>query len=79
MQIAEIVLMIQTRKVKISDAKTTAVVIYVTTIVYVILLIIRFAFNGYQNTAAAFYATGFIATSYTVIVITFVQKVSKLY
>ncbi len=75
MQISELVLIIQTRKIKISDVKTMAVMIYVTTLVYVALLIVKFAFDGYQNTTVALFAAGFISIAYTIIVVTFVQKV----
>ncbi len=77
MQIFQVVLTVQTRKVKIGNVKGSAIVIYVTTCVLVLLVIVKFACDGYQNTTAGLLTAGYIGTIFSVIIVIFIHKVSE--
>ena len=81
-QIVGIVLAFQTRKVKISalnDSKFIAAIVYISTIVLVILVLLIFSLRGYINVEAAIFNGGIIVMATVFVSLTFIPKVSMLH
>ena len=81
LQIAAVVLVIQTRSVKIrviNDSKTVAAIIYVTSVATVVLVIVSFAFPDYQDISDGVYSLAVIFAAYSILLFTFIPKVCTL-
>ena len=82
LQLIGIILAIQTRKVKIkvlNDSKYIAALIYISSIVLVIIAIIRFTLRGFINVTEVFYAGGLILATTAFLCLTFIPKMVSLY
>lgn len=82
LQLIGIILAIQTRKVKVkvlNDSKYIAALVYISSIVIVIIAIIRFTLTGYINVAEVFYSGGLILATTAFLCLTFIPKMVSLY
>ena len=82
LQIIALILAIQTRKVHIkvlNDSKEVAAIIYITSIVLVMLVIVTFTLDEYQNVREALVSGGFIIVAVVVLICIFATKVSYMY
>ena len=78
-QSAAVFFAIKTRRVKIkvlNDAKWISIIIYVTSFVLAVTLIVAFALSSFLNADAAVFSTGLILVSFLVLCILFIPKVS---
>ena len=82
LQLIGIILAIQTRKVKVkvlNDSKYIAALIYISSIVIIIIAIIRFTLTGYINVAEVFYSGGLLLATTAFLCLTFIPKMVSLY
>ena len=81
LQIVGIVLAFQTRKVKIrvlNDSKFVAALVYISSIVLVVIVLITFILRSYINISAALFSGGIIILATVFLVLMFVPKVSVI-
>ena len=79
LQIVGIVLAFQTRKVKIrvlNDSKFVAALVYISSIVLVVIVLITFILRSYINISAALFSGGIMILATVFLVLMFVPKVS---
>lgn len=82
LQVIGIILAIQTRKVKVkvlNDSKYIAALIYISSIVLIIIAIIRFTLGDYINVTEVFYSGGLILATTAFLSLTFIPKMVSLY
>ena len=82
LQVIGIILAIQTRKVKVkvlNDSKYIAALIYISSIVLIILVVISFTAVGYINVAEVFYSGGLLLATTAFLCLTFIPKMVSLY
>ena len=78
-QLAALVLAIQTRKVHIkplNDTKEITAIIYVTSIILIVLTVFSFVVDGYNNAREAHYSGALLIDSFFILSFTFIPKVS---
>ena len=81
LQMVGIILAFQTRKVKINvlnDAKSVTVLIYVSSIVLVVIGLIKFFLRDYINISAAFFSGGILVLATFFLTLIFVPKVLRV-
>ena len=81
LQIVGIILAFQTRKVKINvlnDSKSVAALVYISSIVLIVIVLVTFILRSYINISAALFSTGIIVLSTVFLLLMFVPKVSGL-
>ena len=81
LQIVGIILAFQTRKVKINvlnDSKSVAALVYISSIVLIVIVLVTFILRSYINISAAMFSTGIIVLSTVFLLLMFVPKVSGL-
>ena len=81
LQIVGIILAFQTRKVKINvlnDSKSVAALVYISSIVLIVIVLVTFILSSYINISAALFSTGIIVLSTVFLILMFVPKVSGL-
>jgi gamma-aminobutyric acid type B receptor len=79
LQLVGLVLAIGTRKVKISilnDSKYIAAIVYVSSLVVVVMMLVTFVSGNLQNLNEAFFSAGLLLSTYTFLGLTFIPKVS---
>ena len=79
MQIVAIVLIFQTRRVKIkalNDSKTVAVIVYINTLALVEIVVVSFASGGYPNVTEALISCGLLVSAHAILILTFTPQVS---
>ena len=79
MQIVAIVLIFQTKRVKIkalNDSKTVAVIVYISTLALVEIAVVAFASSGYPNITEALVSSGLLVSAYAILTLTFIPQVS---
>ena len=82
LQVVGIILAIQTRKVKVkvlNDSKYIAALIYISSIVLIVIVIINFTVGGYINVAEVFYSGGLLLATTAFLGLTFIPKMVSLY
>ena len=82
LQIVGIILAFQTRKVKINvlnDSKVVTMLIYISSIVLVVIMLVKFILRNYINVSAAVHSGGVIVLATVFLVLIFVPKVSTNY
>lgn len=82
LQLIGIILAIQTRKVKVkvlNDSKYIAALIYISSIVIIIIAIIRFTLTGYINISEVLYSGGLLLATTAFLCLTFIPKMVSLY
>ena len=78
MHIAALVLAFQIKSIKvkvINDSKAVTGIVGITSIVIVVLIIVSFAFTGYQNIGEALFSGSLLIAAYSILVLAFVPKV----
>ena len=81
LQVLGIILAFQTRKVKIralNDSKFVAALVYISSIVLVVIVLIMFILRSYINISAALFSGGIIVLATIFLVFTFIPKVHTL-
>ena len=81
LQIIGIILAIQTRKVRVkvlNDSKYIAALIYISSIVLVVIAIIRFTLGDYINVTEIFYSGGLLVATTSFLSLTFIPKMVSL-
>ena len=79
LQLVGIILAFQTRKVRIpilNDSKSVTALIYISSIVLVVIVLITFILRGYINICAAIFSGGVILLATFFLVLSFIPKVS---
>ena len=79
LQIVGIILAFQTRKVKINilnDSKSVAALVYISSIVLVVIVLVTLILRSYINISAALFSAGIIILATVFLIFTFVPKVS---
>ena len=79
LQIVGIILAFQTRKVKINvlnDSKSVAILVYISSIVLVVIVLVTFTLRSYINISAALFSGGIIILATVFLILMFVPKVS---
>ena len=79
LQLVGIILAFQTRKVRIpilNDSKSVTALIYISSIVLVVIVLITFILRGYINICAAMFSGGVILLATFFLVLSFIPKVS---
>ena len=82
LQIVGIILAFQTRKVKINvlnDSKVVTILIYISSIVLVVIMLVTFILRNYINVSAAVHSGGVIVLATVFLLLIFVPKVSTNY
>ena len=82
LQIVGIILAFQTRKVKINvlnDSKVVTILIYISSIVLVVIVLVTFILRNYINVSAAVHSGGVIVLATVFLLLIFVPKVSTNY
>jgi gamma-aminobutyric acid type B receptor len=82
LQLVGIILAFQTRKVKIpilNDSKSVTALIYISSIVLVVIVLITFILRGYINIIAALFSGGIILLATFFLVLSFIPKALNLY
>jgi gamma-aminobutyric acid type B receptor len=82
LQLVGIILAFQTRKVRISilnDSKSVTALIYISSIVLVVIVLITFILRGYLNVSAAMFYGGIILLATIFLIFIFIPKVLHLY
>ena len=80
LQLVGIILAFQTRKVKIpilNDSKSVTALIYISSIVLVVIVLITFILRGYLNVSAAMFYGGIILLATIFLIFIFVPKVRQ--
>ena len=78
MQLVGIILAFQTRKVRIpilNDSKSVTALIYISSIVLVVIVLITFILRGYLNVSAAMFYGGIILLATIFLIFIFIPKV----
>jgi gamma-aminobutyric acid type B receptor len=78
LQIIALVLAVQTRKVRIkilNDSKEVTAIIYITSVVFIGVMIASFSLSNYLNIQEALLNTGLLIGSYSTVLIIFIPKV----
>ena len=78
LQVIALVLAFSTRKVKVKgldDAKYIAAAIYVTSIVFAVIIVATYALNDFVNAFPALFCTGFLIGTTVILGLVFVPKV----
>ena len=78
LQLVGIILAFQTRKVRISilnDSKSVTALIYISSIVLVVIVLITFILRGYLNVSAAMFYGGIILLATIFLIFIFIPKV----
>ena len=81
LQFVGIILAFQTRKVNISalnDSKAIAILIYISSIVLVVIVLITFILRSYINVSAAVFSGGILVLATFFLVLIFIPKVSNM-
>ena len=81
LQLVGIILAFQTRKVKISvlnDSKSVAALIYISSIVLVVIVLITLSLRGYANIRPALFYGGIILLATVFLSLIFIPKVSEI-
>ena len=79
LQLVGIILAFQTRKVKIpilNDSKSVTALVYISSIVLVVIVLITFILRGYINISAAVFSGGIILLATFFLALIFIPKVS---
>ena len=79
LQIVGIILAFQTRKVRINvlnDSKSVAALVYISSIVLVVIVLVTFILRSYINISAALFSTGIIVLATVFLILMFVPMVS---
>jgi gamma-aminobutyric acid type B receptor len=82
LQIVGIILAFQTRKVKINvlnDSKSVAALVYISSIVLVVIVLVTFILRSYINISAALFSTGIIVLATVFLILMFIPKMYSLY
>ena len=78
LQLVGVILAFQTRKVKISilnDSKSVTALIYISSIVLVVIILVTFIMHGYINVTAVLFYGGIILLATMFLVLIFIPKV----
>ena len=81
LQFVGIILAFQTRKVNITalnDSKAIAILIYISSIVLVVIVLITFILRSYINVSAAMFSGGILVLATFFLVLIFIPKVSDM-
>ena len=81
LQLVGIILAFQTRKVRIpilNDSKSVAALIYISSIVLVVIVLITFILRGYLNVSAAMFYGGIILLATIFLIFIFIPKVKMV-
>ena len=82
LQIVGIILAFQTRRVKINilnDSKSVASLVYISSIVLVVIVLVTFILRSYINVSAALFSGGIIVLATVFLLLMFVPKVSNIH
>ena len=82
LQIVGIILAFQTRRVKINilnDSKSVASLIYISSIVLVVMVLVTFILRSYINVSAALFFGGIIVLATVFLLLMFVPKVRNIH
>ena len=82
LQLVGLVLAIRTRKVKIAvlnDSKYITAIIYVSSLVVVVMMLVTFVSGNLQNLNEAFFSAGLLLSTFTFLGLTFIPKVSYMF
>ena len=82
LQIVGIILAFQTRRVKINilnDSKSVASLVYISSIVLVVIVLVTFILRSYINVSAALFSGGIIVLATVFLLLMFVPKVSIIH
>ena len=78
LQIVGIIVAFQTRKVKVpilNDSKFVVALVYISSIVFVLLALVTFAFNEYINVKAGVFCGGVLVPATVFLILMFIPKV----
>ena len=80
LQVVGIILAFQTRKVKIpvlNDSKSVTALIYISSIVLVVIVLVTFILNGYINVTAVLFHGGILSLATIFLALIFIPKVQS--